>query len=114
MVMKPGHGDGGEEDGEDFKQAFVEQYKQEFGFVLDKPIMVDDIRIRGVGKSFDTLGKSVWDEMSDFEGKWKKINREGKEKEESKRAEVFFEVEGRIEVPVYLLEKLVPGEVIDG
>lgn len=44
----------------DFESVFVQKYKQEFGFVLqDKPIIVDDIRVKGIGKSFDSLGESV-------------------------------------------------------
>ncbi|CAL4112119.1 unnamed protein product, partial [Meganyctiphanes norvegica] len=36
----------------DFKGAFLQRYKREFGFVIeDRQIIVDDIRIRGVGKS---------------------------------------------------------------
>ncbi len=32
--------------------SFVSRYKQEFGFTLTgRPIIVDDIRVRGVGKS---------------------------------------------------------------
>ncbi|GFY72970.1 5-oxoprolinase [Trichonephila inaurata madagascariensis] len=39
----------------DFKKSFVERYKREFGFIIaDRPIVVDDIRVRGVGnRNFD-------------------------------------------------------------
>ena len=36
---------------ESYKDAFLERYKTEFGFLLDRPILVDDVRIRGVGKT---------------------------------------------------------------
>eukprot|EP00112_Aurelia_sp_Birch-Aquarium-sp1_P015543 Seg3453.3 transcript_id=Seg3453.3/GoldUCD/mRNA.D3Y31 product=5-oxoprolinase protein_id=Seg3453.3/GoldUCD/D3Y31 len=36
----------------DFKAAFLERYKREFGFIIpDRPIIVDDIRVRATGKS---------------------------------------------------------------
>uniref|UniRef100_A0A6Q2XRM8 5-oxoprolinase, ATP-hydrolysing n=1 Tax=Esox lucius TaxID=8010 RepID=A0A6Q2XRM8_ESOLU len=36
----------------DFCSAFTERYRKEFGFTIsDRPIMVDDIRVRGSGKS---------------------------------------------------------------
>uniref|UniRef100_A0A673XIY0 5-oxoprolinase, ATP-hydrolysing n=1 Tax=Salmo trutta TaxID=8032 RepID=A0A673XIY0_SALTR len=36
----------------DFRSAFTKRYLQEFGFTIpDRPIMVDDIRVRGSGKS---------------------------------------------------------------
>ena len=36
----------------DFRSAFLSRYRREFGFVIaDRPIIVDDIRVRGVAKS---------------------------------------------------------------
>uniref|UniRef100_A0A3Q0QXW5 5-oxoprolinase, ATP-hydrolysing n=1 Tax=Amphilophus citrinellus TaxID=61819 RepID=A0A3Q0QXW5_AMPCI len=36
----------------DFRSAFTKRYLKEFGFIIpDRPIMVDDIRVRGCGKS---------------------------------------------------------------
>merc|ERR1712038_2213244 len=34
-----------------YKEAFLESYKTEFGFLLDRPILIDDVRIRGIGKT---------------------------------------------------------------
>ncbi len=94
-----------------FREAFLAQYKQEFGFVLDKAIIVDDIRVRGIGKSFDTLGKGVWEEMKELEERgWS----DAKGKEEEKAAEVYYEEKGREQVEVYLLGKLKPGNRVLG
>ncbi len=61
MTLQP---EGG---GWDFQRVFVDKYRQEFGFVLeDKRIIVDDIRVRGVGKSFDSLGKTVLEEYREL------------------------------------------------
>ncbi|XP_064599058.1 5-oxoprolinase-like [Liolophura sinensis] len=35
-----------------FREAFTQRYKREFGFTIpDRPIIIDDIRVRGLGKS---------------------------------------------------------------
>lgn len=37
----------------DFMKTFIDRYQMEFGFVLTgRDVVVDDIRVRGVGKSF--------------------------------------------------------------
>jgi 5-oxoprolinase (ATP-hydrolysing) len=43
MILRPATGD--------FKQAFLEQHLREFNFIFPeaRPILVDDVRIRGVG-----------------------------------------------------------------
>ena len=38
-------------DGDDYLNAFVRRYKREYGFTLDRPVIVDDIRIRATGHS---------------------------------------------------------------
>lgn len=39
----------------DFLKTFVDRYQMEFGFVLtNRDVIVDDIRVRGVAKSFPT------------------------------------------------------------
>ncbi|KAJ7619582.1 Hydantoinase/oxoprolinase-domain-containing protein [Roridomyces roridus] len=60
VLPNPGDGDGAE----DFEAAFKRVYKSEFGFLLEtKSIIVDDIKVRGIGKTFDTLGESVYEEV---------------------------------------------------
>lgn len=55
MTLKPAA-----KDDWDMKRVFVETYRQEFGFILkDRPILVDDVRVRATGRTFDTLGPSV-------------------------------------------------------
>lgn len=46
MVSEQGKGDY-----ESFKRQFTELHEQEFGFTLDRDILVADIRVRGVGKT---------------------------------------------------------------
>ncbi|GAA6004515.1 hypothetical protein JCM10207_000913 [Rhodosporidiobolus poonsookiae] len=103
------------EDGEDFGKAFAANYKQEFGFTMDAPIIVDDVRVRGVGKSFDSLGPSVFSEAKELD--FKAVSREKGDGEDAKCEEVastYFEEGGRVDVPVYLLERLEAGDLVEG
>ncbi len=50
LMVLPTKEDGGDEDDEDFKAAFMRVYKAEFGFLLDtKRIVVDDIKVNVFG-----------------------------------------------------------------
>ena len=42
-----------------FEKSFIRKYKEEYGFNLDRQIFIDDIRIRGIGKSKDKNEKPV-------------------------------------------------------
>lgn len=79
------------------------------------PIIIDDIRIRGIGKSFDTLGQNVFDEAETLE--FKPLSSEVSKGDDGKCREktmVYYENIGRIEVPVYFLEKLEAGDSVVG
>lgn len=96
----------------DYASAFEKSYKQEFGFVLsDRDLIVDDVRVRGIGKSFDSLGKSVWQEVKDTT--FKPVDA----KDESRRdrtMKVYFDGHGRLDVPVFLLGNLDTGSAVQG
>ncbi|GAA5968138.1 hypothetical protein JCM11641_003745 [Rhodosporidiobolus odoratus] len=102
----------------DFDKAFAENYKQEYGFTMDSTIIIDDVRVRGVGKSFDNLGKSVFAEAKELE--FEPLERQVKDCEEESKgkcaemASTYFEEGGRVEVPVYLLERLEAGDLAEG
>ncbi|GAA5948602.1 hypothetical protein JCM21900_005187 [Sporobolomyces salmonicolor] len=94
----------------DFHTAFLTSYKSEFGFLLDsKSVMVDDVRVRGIGKSHDGLGESVLAEAARLE--FAEVDPAKAEKE---RASMYFEQTGRSDVPVFMLENLATGEVVKG
>ncbi|GAA5887260.1 hypothetical protein JCM5296_004579 [Sporobolomyces johnsonii] len=94
----------------DFHTAFLTSYKSEFGFLLDsKSVMVDDVRVRGIGKSHDGLGESVLAEAARLE--FADVDAAKAEKE---RASMYFEQTGRRDVPVFMLENLATGEVVKG
>ncbi|EJT98042.1 cytoplasm protein [Dacryopinax primogenitus] len=93
----------------DFERRFKEEYRQEFGFVLeDKGVVVDDLKVRGTGKTYTSLGPSVHQEMKTL-----RTRLVGEEKI-SMHTKVFFEQTGRVDTPVYELDKLEVGDQIKG
>jgi 5-oxoprolinase (ATP-hydrolysing) len=101
MIIKPG-------DSWDYGTAFVEHHRYEFGFTLDdRDIIVDDVRVRGIGKSFRYEEKSVDEQL-------KSVAR--KDVSPDKRhssAKVYFEG-GRVDTPIYKLDQLSAGDVVKG
>lgn len=41
------------QEGGDPAAAFASAYEREFGFVLDRPVFVDDVRVRATGRTAD-------------------------------------------------------------
>ncbi|KAK2750675.1 hypothetical protein FQN57_002748 [Myotisia sp. PD_48] len=91
-----------------YGKAFVAQHEQEFGFSLpNRDIIVDDIRLRAIGKSFENLGKSVDEQLKEA--------KPGDVAESKIYAtkDVYFEG-GRIETPIFRLEDLQKNDRIHG
>ncbi|KAJ2928426.1 hypothetical protein H1R20_g8677, partial [Candolleomyces eurysporus] len=111
------------EESEDYLEAFKRVYKTEFGFVLeDKPVIVDDIKVRGIGKTFDDLGASIYEEVEELHAKEGGVNVLSHErgasnsKAEPNRYSVYFAPPtGRVDdTPVYLLGNLAVGDLVEG
>ncbi|KAL9098092.1 MAG: hypothetical protein Q9163_006182, partial [Psora crenata] len=111
MIARPSKEDAEREFGGDdwaFGKAFVKQHEQEFGFTLpDRDIIVDDVRARGIGKSFEGLERTVDIQLAEINPK---DLGHGKRYSTSK---VYFEG-GRQETPIYKLEDLDIGNRIKG
>lgn len=111
MIVKPDDEEAKKFFGSDewaFGKAFIKQHKQEFGFTLpDRDIIVDDIRARGIGKSFKDLGKTVDEQLKEF-----RPRDLGKEKW-YRMSQVYFEG-GRQYTPIYKLQDLDVGDRIQG
>ncbi|BFZ53700.1 hypothetical protein PYCC9005_000730 [Savitreella phatthalungensis] len=91
-----------------FADEFVEQHRQEYGFTLDeRDILVDDVRIRGIGKSSGEPEATVERQLRDLE------RRPVSEQKQHSMANVYFEG-GRMLTPVFELENLKPGESLRG
>lgn len=101
MMIKP-------DEGWDFGKAFVERHQQEFGFTLpDRDILVDDIRVRGIGQSFETPEKTVDQQLREL--KTKEVDTSKKHSIQK----VYFEG-GHKDTNIYVLDKLEVGEKIAG
>ncbi|KAI9366847.1 Hydantoinase B/oxoprolinase-domain-containing protein [Zopfochytrium polystomum] len=103
MILKP-------ENSWNFVDAFIQRHRTEFGFTLpDRPIVVDDLRVRAIGKGIgSTGGAKVHQEL-------KKLQRHHLGKAESESlASVYWEDGGRQPTPIFLLGKLSPGTEILG
>jgi 5-oxoprolinase (ATP-hydrolysing) len=96
---------------EDFLKAFRRAYKAEFGFLLEgKPVVVDDVRVRGIGATFDSLGPSVFEEL-------KTLARTRVPADSPKRSgthATYFERVGRVQTPVFELGRLAVGDEVRG
>ncbi|KXX74406.1 5-oxoprolinase, partial [Madurella mycetomatis] len=104
MIIRPSEG----ERDWDFGAAFVKHHRYEFGFTLDgRDIIVDDVRVRGIGKSFRYDEKSVDEQLKTI--RRKEVLAQKKHSE----AEVYFEG-GRLKTPIYKLGDLSVGEVVKG
>ncbi|KAK0385016.1 hypothetical protein NLU13_7494 [Sarocladium strictum] len=109
MIIKPNEAEAKEFGGNDwdFGQAFVKQHRYEFGFTLDdRDIIVDDVRVRGIGKSFRHNERTVDQQL-------KEIKRKDVGEQKHGSQQVYFEG-GRQDTPVYKLEDLSVGDVIKG
>jgi 5-oxoprolinase (ATP-hydrolysing) len=101
MIIKPKNDWG-------FGRAFVEHHRYEFGFTLDdRDIIVDDVRVRGIGKSFRYQERTVDQQLNE-------VKRQAVADEtEHTTSQVYFEG-GRLETPIYKLKDLSVGAEIRG
>ena len=107
MIVRPA---ASEFNGDDwaFGKAFVKQHEQEFGFTLpDRDILVDDVRVRGIGKSFGGLEKTVDQQLQEI------TVRDLKDDKRHGTSKVYFEG-GRLDTPIYKLEDLAVGDRVKG
>jgi 5-oxoprolinase (ATP-hydrolysing) len=97
---------------EDYLSAFRRAYKAEFGFLLDEArVVVDDLKVRGVGTTIDESGPSVFDELEQLQTQTKVI----KADMAATRHSVYFDDIGRVEdTPIFELGRLTAGDAVDG
>ncbi|KAI0295802.1 5-oxoprolinase [Russula brevipes] len=95
---------------EDYLHAFRRAYKAEFGFLLEEAsVVVDDIKVRGIGTTTDESGTSVFDELDQL--RVRVVEAESA----AARHSVYFDKIGRVDdTPVFELDKLAVGDAVDG
>ncbi|KAK4687418.1 5-oxoprolinase (ATP-hydrolyzing), partial [Tremellales sp. Uapishka_1] len=99
MIERPDDGD--------YEKAFFNEHKQQFGFNLaERDILVDDIRVRAIGKS---IGKGTSSPYKDFN---EADLREYKGECDSKK--IYFDIAGWMESRVVPLKDLEDGEQVKG
>ena len=92
----------------EFGRAFVKHHRYEFGFTLDdRDIIVDDVRVRGIGKSFRHKEETVDQQLKTIK------RQEVVERKKHGNQQVYFEG-GRKDTPIYKLEDLDVGDSIQG
>lgn len=125
LMVLPEEGDGNGQ--ADFEAAFKRVYRSEFGFLLEsKSVIVDDIKVstlstwrvnsahrspqvRGIGKTFDTLGESVYEEVKKLETRSIDCGKA------DSTYSVYFDEIGRVDdTPVFLLDDLETGDKVSG
>ncbi|WWC86389.1 uncharacterized protein L201_001265 [Kwoniella dendrophila CBS 6074] len=105
MVLETDNGKG------DYEEEFKRAYKEEFGFLLNKNIIVDDVKVRGIGKTFDSLGPSAFAEYKTL-----KLNPvDASQADFHQEAFVWYGQDGkRQDVPVFELDSLENGDQVKG
>lgn len=101
MISKP-------EDG-DFAKAFVARHHREFGFTQPRDILVDDIRVRSVGRVMDMHLSSPFAQLESL----KKAAYVDAARAKSIR-KVYFEKEGWVDAHVYHIADLPKGCKVSG
>lgn len=90
-------------DENNFRDVFLKQYKREFGFTIaDRPIIIDDLRVRGIGFIEDTF-------LPDSKMVASETNAQA-----SSHTMCFFESLGFVSTPIYLFETLKSGQSMTG
>ncbi|RJE24558.1 5-oxoprolinase [Aspergillus sclerotialis] len=91
MILKP-------EDG-DFLKTFVERHRREFNFTFERPVLIDDVRVRTTASSNKVTEKSPLQQLNDA-----KLKEPGPP---TKHADVYFDAEtGFRSTPIYQLRDL--------
>ncbi|KAM9916773.1 hypothetical protein OXX80_013489, partial [Metschnikowia pulcherrima] len=94
----------------DFQETFNAMHKREFGFVFDKEVLVDDVRVRAIGKSARSTEESV-------DAQIERLTRENGLSMVSEGHEfvkpVYFDGSAQ-DTPVFRLENLAVGTQING
>ncbi|EXJ96274.1 5-oxoprolinase (ATP-hydrolysing) [Capronia coronata CBS 617.96] len=99
MILKP--------ENWDFAAAFKERHRREFGFTFEKPLLVDDVRVRSIASSNRHAEKSPAVQLK--EAQMKDMTNPPKE-----TTQVYFETTGYADTPVYLLKSIAKNTLIHG
>ncbi|KAH7029536.1 Hydantoinase B/oxoprolinase-domain-containing protein [Microdochium trichocladiopsis] len=101
MVLEPAGGD--------YLAEFTRQHFREYSFTFpDKQVLLEDIRVRGIGQSLDAVNESPYEELRSVK------TSDVAAGAEDRKSAVYFTQSGWVDTPVYCLETLTPGSIIHG
>lgn len=100
-----------ESEDDDFESTFKREHRREFSFNLEKPILVDDIRVRGIGKSPELKGAGSGDFAADMENLERKIVDRSTA---FAMQPIYFRESGKKDCPIFRISDLEPGAVVEG
>ncbi|KAI9370457.1 Hydantoinase B/oxoprolinase-domain-containing protein [Aspergillus egyptiacus] len=101
MILEP-------EDGSDFIEKFQIRHRREFGFTSDRPVLVDDIRVRTIASS------KVRDEKSPLVQLREATMQDIKTAPDLTTKTYFDGQSGRLDTPVYQLDKIEKNSRVHG
>ncbi|KAJ9148877.1 Hydantoinase B/oxoprolinase [Pleurostoma richardsiae] len=99
MIMEP-------EDG-DFAAAFVARHQREFGFTQQRDILVDDVRVRSMGKAMELPISSPFDQLTDSE------HMPYVDVSSAKKQKIYFEG-GWVDAPIFHLANIPKKNKVKG
>lgn len=99
-----------ESKGSSYYDNFVERHKQEFGFILQRDVLVGDIRVRGVGKTQSLASTTPEDDYKQFGTEFILAPSEAV----SNTAPVYFANKGWLDSKIYSIKDLSRGQSVQG
>ena len=99
MIMEPAGGD--------YAAAFVERHQREFGFVQQRDVLVDDVRVRSIGKAMELPISNPFDQLVKA-GEYPYV-----EATSAKTHKIYFE-RGWVDTPVFHLTNLPKRSKVKG
>jgi 5-oxoprolinase (ATP-hydrolysing) len=94
---------------EQFGNSFVARHQQEFGFTQPREILVDDVRVRSIGKGMEVTLSSPCAELNKLAN-----SPPATPTQPTQNTKVYFEQSGWNEVGLYSLKELIAGTRING
>lgn len=91
-------------------QLFIERHQAEFGFSMDRKVLVDDIQVLLIVESKDKSVHNPYEEYDQLEGTLTQVN----SKVSSGTQKIYFEKVGWVDSGIYQIGDLLKGNKIEG
>lgn len=91
-----------------FVDDFIAQHEQEFGFTLEREILVGDIRVRGIGRSKLFRTQSPGKDLEKYGSTG------GSPPDPQAKTRIYFKETGWVDCNVHFIDQLKPGQKVHG